>query len=145
MTTKTCTRCHQPRPVTDFSPKASARDGKHPYCRSCMAAAQRESRRKNPGYDREYYRKHPERRKGIMRVKRAIKQGRLAPLSTQACSMRGCQNQAQHYHHLDYSREARVAPVCVTCHAQIHSGDASERDLCNVTLLRMSNTGKKVT
>ena len=103
----------------------------------------RESRQRNPGYDKEYYHKHPEIAKSRVRVKRAIKQGRIKHPTAFSCSMAGCRHQAKHYHHLDYEREARIAPVCATCHGQIHSGDASERDLTNIILLTMSNSGMK--
>lgn len=142
---KTCTKCGytSENPRADFSPKKGAKDGLHPYCKTCKAAAQKQSRVRNPDYDKEYYHKNPEKRKSSVRVQRAIAQGRLAIVSTLPCAMQGCTRQAEHYHHLDYVREARISPVCAICHAQIHSGDAGERDLTNIILLDMENCGPK--
>ncbi len=139
--TKTCTKCgfFSDTPEQDFSPKASAADGLHPYCKGCKAAAQRETRRRNPGYDKEYYRQHPEKAIARVRVRRAVKQGRIKPARDFACSMTGCRHSAEHYHHLTYNDQAQIAPVCALCHAQIHSGDSSERDLTAVYVLDANN------
>ena len=102
----------------------------------------RESRQRNPGYDKAYYHKHPEIAKSRVRVRRAIKQGRIKHPTAFTCSMAGCKNEAKHYHHLSYGNPAQIATVCVACHAQIHSGDASERDLTAVyTLTTDGNWG----
>jgi len=134
---KTCTKCGytSENPRADFSPKKGAKDGLHPYCKTCKAKSQKQSRERNPGYDKAYYHKHPDKAIARVRVQRAIKQGRIKPAKAFVCSMTGCKSQAEHYHHLTYDDQAQIAPVCAICHAQIHSGDSSERDLTAVYVL----------
>jgi hypothetical protein len=43
---KTCCRCGQTKPETDFYSSKGWRDGYHPYCRACLLAYQREARLK---------------------------------------------------------------------------------------------------
>lgn len=77
--TKECTKCGyvSQDPQKDFSPKKGAKDGLHPYCKGCKALAQRETRTRHPDYDKEYYHKHPEKRKAKVKARRArLKQNR---------------------------------------------------------------------
>lgn len=61
--------------LTQFSPKKTAADSLHPYCKLCKAAAQRESRQRHPDYDRRYYQSHPEQRE---RRRQAVSRRRQA-------------------------------------------------------------------
>lgn len=139
---KLCIKCNIYKDIFDFSPKHTAKDGLHPYCKKCKALSQKETRLRNPDYSKEYYRKNSIKKISNVRILRAIKQGRLDHPTTLICSMEGCKNKADHYHHLTYDRVAKISPVCKLCHAQIHSGDSSEKDLNVVITLEMSNTGK---
>lgn len=42
--TKTCARCKEDRPISDYSKRAKVNDGLHPYCRSCLSFVNQEAR-----------------------------------------------------------------------------------------------------
>ena len=48
MKTKTCSCCHQPKPVSEFGKNRQTPDGLMYYCRTCAAGKQREFRTNNP-------------------------------------------------------------------------------------------------
>jgi hypothetical protein len=45
---KTCTKCHQPKPLVAFPPRRTMRDGRDSHCRACATAATRRWRADNP-------------------------------------------------------------------------------------------------
>lgn len=74
---KQCRKCHEVKPLDEFSKSSRSKDGLQSMCRKCHAEYQREWRRNNPGkqsvynhrsymahreqrleYDRRYYREH---------------------------------------------------------------------------------------
>lgn len=64
---------------------------------------------------------NPEKRRAHEFVKNAIRNGKLPPVKTLACSF--CPKQASHYHHYKgYDKEhwLDVVPVCSECHNKIH-------------------------
>lgn len=66
---KTCSRCHESKPVGEFSREAarSHLDGRHNYCKSCVAAYLREYRQQEPErfrrYEQERLERHGEERR----------------------------------------------------------------------------------
>ncbi len=42
--TKTCHRCHEEKPISEFARNSSQKDGHHVRCRSCESAYQKERR-----------------------------------------------------------------------------------------------------
>lgn len=56
---KRCSKCKQEKPRTEFfaNPKSRAKDGLHPYCKSCKRELTRVWRRNHPDKVREYGRK----------------------------------------------------------------------------------------
>lgn len=137
---KRCSRCKEFKEEVEFSPKQTAKDKLHPYCKVCKALAQKQTRANNTDYEKERYKKNPEIKKSHVRVARAIKSGKIKRANHYTCVMDGCSNLAVHYHHLVYGPNALISPVCKTCHAQLHSRDSSERDL---TLKIELNTSRK--
>jgi hypothetical protein len=43
---KHCSRCEADRPESDFSPRTRSADGLQPWCRECVAAYNREWRKR---------------------------------------------------------------------------------------------------
>ena len=46
METKVCSRCHQEKPVSEFYPSASAKDGYRPQCIECAKLSAKESQQR---------------------------------------------------------------------------------------------------
>jgi hypothetical protein len=74
-TGKTCAKCKEAKPLSEFGPDRSTKDGRHPYCRACRREAARLYREKNPGAAgeaaRRYRERHPERQREAERRWRA--------------------------------------------------------------------------
>jgi hypothetical protein len=51
---KTCRRCEQTKPLTEYSRKAASKDGHQPLCKCCATTEHLEWNRKNPEKVREY-------------------------------------------------------------------------------------------
>lgn len=62
MTTKFCRKCHQIKPVAEFTQNRHNKDGLGSYCQPCNKRVHREWLKKHPTYDRDR-----------MRRKRALK------------------------------------------------------------------------
>lgn len=86
MDTKTCTKCGETKPISEFNKRSSASDGLSPHCRVCKAEYDRQYRLNNPEkvkagkarayqankkhYDqktREWVKNNPDRRKEIVK------------------------------------------------------------------------------
>jgi hypothetical protein len=65
-----------------------------------------------------------QREQGDKWIKKAVADGRLAPLNTTKCHYCGQEQGIRHYHCEDYSTEEIVVgtsiPVCWVCHMMIH-------------------------
>lgn len=132
---KVCSSCGVSKDVSEFGSRKSAPDGLQYWCRACMNRSMRESRGRNPEYNKEYYERNRVQSLERRRVARAVKQGRLPRANTHVCSVDSCSNQAEHYHHLSYEKCAYLAPLCAGCHAKIHAGAVSEDSLTTKILL----------
>jgi hypothetical protein len=64
--------------------------------------------------------KYPEKRNAQVIVMNAIAAGKLPQINTLTCH-RCHANQAEHYHHPDYSKPMEVVPLCRQCHIDIHN------------------------
>ena len=65
-----------------------------------------------------YYQKHPNEIRARRVIGHAIHNGKLSHVSKYLC--RTCDNQAQEYHHPDYSKPLEIVPLCRKCHVFIH-------------------------
>ena len=135
-TLKTCFKCREAKPRTEFYAHPQMGDGLLGKCKPCArldVRAAREARGEYyRAYDRHRYRHqpgrreaaldtfrvagkaHPHRKKANASVARAIRSGRLSP---QPCWVCGERAQA---HHPDYSRPLDVVWLCVLHHRQAH-------------------------
>jgi hypothetical protein len=76
--------------------------------------------------NKEYYRlkfslykqENPEKYRAHLDVGNAVKRGALKKATNCKCAV--CGNQAQEYHHPDYSKTLEVTPLCILCHKHIH-------------------------
>lgn len=131
---KICRRCGITKPITEFYPHATMRDGHLNVCRECKRADQRRyqqtpagretERRRNAKPERlkkliarskAFRKRNPEKYAAHMAVQVALKSGRLVrPKKCQGC---GAERPLQ-AHHNDYNRPLKVEWLCSPCHGQ---------------------------
>jgi predicted nucleic acid-binding Zn-ribbon protein len=67
-----------------------------------------------------YNNEYPEKRYAKEVIHDLVRRGKLPRVNTLTCH-RCHVNQAEHYHHPDYSKPMDVIPLCVQCHIDIHN------------------------
>lgn len=133
---KTCFKCQQRKPLSEFYKHAQMADGHLNKCIECAKRDVRRHRRDNPErvreYDREraklahrsamnaagtreYRARYPERYRANSAVARAVKTGRLVKLPCFCCG-----DTVTEAHHPDYSRPLDVVWLCPPHHKEIH-------------------------
>lgn len=143
--TKRCSKCREYKPLDAFYVDKSRKDKRHPTCKDCRRAytkspqglAQRQRWIDGGGRERvaayaktdaakqkrnaklKADRVEKKRRKIRLRVRNAIKAGRLHHPTDWRCL--GCHGQAEEYHHPDYSRPFDVIAFCHICHMALHA------------------------
>jgi hypothetical protein len=135
--TKTCGRCKETKPASEFHKARSRPDGLNWACKSCHAKYNRESdarhREKRAAADADWRRRNPEKaaasrqksldanpakKRATDAVFKAIKSGRLVrPGSCSECG-RAASLEA---HHDDYHRQLEVRWLCHLCHSALHA------------------------
>lgn len=147
MISKRCMTCKEEKPLSDFGPDTSKKDGINIYCRPCFKIKSRLINRRIRENDQkrlklnEYQRAwRAANRKSVLETRKkankkrdkkhnqarmavlwSVKLGQLAPVTSLECIR--CGVMAQEYHHyLGYEREhwLSVVPLCVTCHTTVH-------------------------
>ena len=135
-TEKTCFKCGQQKPRSEFYRHPRMADGLLGKCKECTRQDVLNNRTKRVeryrAYDRDRYRRSPERKAAAIAsfraaqeanphrlqaarvVGNAIRSGKLVP---QPCFICGAKAQA---HHPDYSRPLDVVWLCVLHHRQAH-------------------------
>lgn len=135
-TLKTCFKCLETKPVTDFYQHKGMADGHLNKCKTCAKQdvkknyhtnfkhyQEYESTRKdlphrkllNMTVSKEYRKNHPERYRAHNLVGNAVRDGRLLK---QACFI--CGNEKTEAHHPDYSRPLDVTWMCSKHHKETH-------------------------
>ena len=137
---KQCFKCGRVLDIEEFYPHKQMKDGHLNKCKECTrkdtsvrsklyADRVREYEKKRSKttkrielrkkYVEKYRQEHPERVAIYLRVKRAIKSGKI--IKPKCCSICGkeCKTVAHHY---DYSKPLDVIFVCQSCHKRIHAG-----------------------
>lgn len=133
---KTCFKCNQSKPLTEFYRHPRMADGHLNKCKACTKSDSTAHRNKNIERLREYDRQranlprrvelrarvvkqwkaaHPDRRAAQIALGNAIRDGRIEP---QPCFMCGEKAEA---HHPDYSRPLDVVWLCPPHHKQTHA------------------------
>ena len=132
--TKSCSKCKQAKPVSEFYKHPAKKDGYHCWCKKChcqdtyryaktpkgkqIRSHYRQSTNGKYAQCREYE-KFPDAYKARRKVNNAIRDGRLVSPKMFICS---CGQPAQQYHHWKgYEPEhwLDVIPVCIPCHKKL--------------------------
>lgn len=147
---KTCTGCGEAKPLDAFSRHPRGRDGRHPRCKACKAARERERRREDPTYEREvarrYKARNPEKAREVARktsrrqkvlqkerypekvaarkaLENAIRRGAIQkPTVCEECDGEFLRREI-HGHHHDYTKPLQVEWLCLRCHSDRHAAD----------------------
>ena len=134
---KTCFKCQQQKPLSDFYKHPMMADGHLNKCKDCARSDVRQNRARKRKYYSEFDQKrrqspnrkamkkvyerrgrirHPDKYKARMMAKNAIRDGRLI---RQPCEVCGTQEQVE-AHHEDYSRPFDVRWLCFQHHREAH-------------------------
>jgi len=138
---KTCTKCRQTKPFSEFHKQSSSKDRLHSWCKNCAKTAtsayqksdkgkqaqnrfsqSEKGKRSNLCRMKRYRKNNPDRKIAHSAVNNAIQAGQFPKASNYVCSC-VCGNKAYDYHHhLGYEPEHQlhVLPVCKNCHRKIH-------------------------
>lgn len=132
---KTCFKCGQSKPLTDFYPHTAMADGHLNKCKECAKLDMRIDRATKPRvreYDRqrasqpqrvalrariskEWDARYPDRARAQSAAQNALRDGKLTkPALCEGC---GLPKKRLEKHHHDYSRPLLVVWLCKPCHA----------------------------
>lgn len=140
---KTCFKCGEKKPVSEFYAHKGMKDGRLNKCKECTKADNRSNQRKKKKYYRRYDKerqkrperklqqtesclriraKYPEKYKARTAVSNALRDGRLRK---GPCALCGSKKRVQG-HHPDYSKPLEVTWLCEPCHKRHHGDDWDE-------------------
>lgn len=138
MTTKTCFKCHETKPLSEFYRHGMMADGHLNKCKACTKKDVRLHRLDNPervrAYDRQRaklphrkaqrraryeseWEQHPDRMKARNAVSNAVRDGKL---KKRPCAFCGADRFVEAHHH-DYSDPLNVTWLCRPCHRRFHA------------------------
>ena len=131
---KTCFKCHNEKPLSEFYKHSQMKDGHVNKCKECNKLDVSEYRIKNidsiraydrsrgnrhsPEYIREYNKKYPMKYKAKNMINNAIRDGKLFREPCEEC---GISN--SHGHHDDYSKPLNVRWLCAAHHQKWHAAN----------------------
>ncbi len=120
---KTCTKCNVEKTLDEYYRRALSKDGHDSECKVCRKRYDR-GRKDSPDRRAMKYRatklqreKCPEKYKAHLKVKRAVKSGKL---EKRPCA---CGEKEVEAHHEDYSKPLEVIWKCSKCHRRHHAED----------------------
>ena len=134
---KVCSVCKELKPISEFYKDRSSKTSYAYCCKTCQSQkTKRNERRPRTKEYRKQYRRtvayltnarkytaiHADRVQARNAVSHAVKVGRIPPATKMLCCK--CNKPAHEYHH--YAGYAlgfhmHIEPICVPCHARIHS------------------------
>lgn len=132
---KTCFKCLQSKPLSEFYRHGMMKDGHLNKCKECTKAdvsasyaANREQRQRSQNENktdeqrlerraagRRHRAKYPEKTRARLMVKRAVKSGKIV---RQPCNV--CGDPQAEAHHEDYSKPLEVVWLCFKHHREAH-------------------------
>lgn len=133
---KTCKKCGQEKPMSDFYSHPEMKDGKLNHCISCIKVYQRIRRLTNPAVQerdrlrsktpkrkqhllavaKQWRKNHPLAYKAQTAVGNAIRDGKLKKFPCVICGT----TKNIHAHHKNYARPLDVLWLCAKCHHRLH-------------------------
>lgn len=135
---KTCFKCGQLKPISEFYRHKAMSDGVLGKCKDCAKIDVRQHRIANPEKVREYDRKrarrperfearlernakyiaeNPEKKAAHTAVSNAVRDGRIVKMP---CAFCGCDTNLEAHHH-DYDKPLDVTWLCRPCHRRFHA------------------------
>lgn len=138
---KTCFKCGQAKPRSEFYAHKMMADGLLGKCKTCVSVDCLAHRQKNADrvaeyerqrsqrsdrkakkriYENRHRRRHPEKDRARCAVARAIKRGKLV---RQPCVY--CGNPKTQAHHRDYSKPLDIVWCCFRCHREREHGQTT--------------------
>ena len=128
--TKTCSKCKQPKPLSEFYPRKDRPCGYLAWCKNCFAIYRKNQGRTNQKKyirtekgrichvinNRKYANNHPEKIKARCAVSNAITTNKLLRPTFFYCK---CGKPAEQYHHwkgYEPKHYLDVIPICIKCH-----------------------------
>lgn len=125
---KTCNKCKELKPYTEFHRNRARKGGYHNECKACKRELDREYLAREDVKERgkEYKRERVNgtaKQVARLKVRDAVQKGKLPPVTELTCAM--CGAQARERHHLSYEKSI-IVDLCTGCHGVAHRSDASE-------------------
>jgi hypothetical protein len=122
---KRCSRCWQPKPLTDFGLDSRGRKGRKAKCRKCLAIEGKQyvanmtlELKLSRGVSIIKWReRNPEKRQAHIDLMNALAMGKI---KKQPCVVCGDLN--SNAHHQDYDKPYDVIWLCALHHSQLHHG-----------------------
>lgn len=114
---KSCSQCHQFKPLEAFDHSRRSRDNRHHRCKRCERRRDKE-RAKSGSLSRSARRwanRNPHAVEAHRLVRQAIRRG---DLKRGPCCV--CGSDKSHAHHDDYSKPLAVTWLCLLCHIEHH-------------------------
>ena len=138
-TIKTCFKCSEEKPVSEFYSHPAMGDGYLGKCKECTKSDAKSVRDKRIDYYREYDRKrgsrqtaedqrryreaNPKKRAAHVAIGNAVRDGKLAKQNCEVCG-----SSQVHAHHDDYSKPFDVRWLCPVHHFQWHAKHGEARN-----------------
>jgi ribosomal protein S27AE len=133
MATKTCFKCGEEKPLSEYYRHKQMKDGRLNKCKDCTRKDAKENRGKNidyyraydrargnrqsPEYNKEYRKRFPLKYKAHVVTGNAVRDGKLVK---QPCEVCGASDLVA-AHHDDYAKPLEVRWLCYPHHAQWHA------------------------
>ena len=120
---KSCSKCGEPKPSSEFGLRKRSADGLQSWCRDCLREYQRDYARnhRDPARHREAQQRYRTRNRQKLAAHQAVRHAVRAceivvPVWCQSCR---CVTELEAHHH-DYRKPLEVKWLCTTCHGHVH-------------------------
>ena len=144
---KTCTKCREGKPPTEFTRDRRKPDGLMAQCKTCRSKALREWVRNNPNYEKNRYRQNPQwhRERHLIRKYgvNLAEYHRLFETQDGRCAI--CGRTQQRAFDVDHCHKTKAVRglLCTNCNRMIgHSGDDPDRLESAARYLRSSRRSR---
>jgi hypothetical protein len=147
---KTCTKCGQAKPLAEFWPDRSKKNGYMARCKTCKAKAVREYRAANPDLDKKRYwaDRDGERERHLIRKYGITLADYADMLESQGGKCAICGRPAPADRTLDVDHDHKTNEVrgllCTSCNRMLgHSGDSADRLEAGAAYLRSCRRSRR--